>query len=428
MSEKSSVQTNKIQRNQIMAIGSQIRLSDSDPHSELDMYSYNSCKDADPEIIKKCNGIVFNKENIVVDGLPYIKTFNTSDNNLLPFLDSLEQFRTFLSYEGVLLRIFYFKDKWFVSTNKKLNAFRSKWSSKDSYGNILKNSIDYLYSQENSGVHSLLKDTDVFNPYKSFLNTLDKEHVYLLLLNNTYENRIVCNAPEFPSVYHVGTFIDNKLNLEHDISLPKLQEKHFESNEELVQFVDDISVQDNPGVYVFDKDKTPYQICKDEYSKLYSVRGNEPSIKFRYLQIRMDREQVDMLYYLYPTFADQFDNYENILYECAKQINYNYIKRFIKKKYITVSREDYQIMKKCHQWHLQDRERNRISLTKIIEVINEENATVLNRIIRKYKTEHETQQTRQQIRLLNPRAKSYGTPQIQPLRLEPVEKVDQIQI
>ena len=37
----------------------------------------------------------------------------------------------------------------------------------------------------------------------------------------------------------------------------------------------------------------------------------------------MDRENVDMLYYLYPKFADQFDNYENILYECAKQINYN---------------------------------------------------------------------------------------------------------
>ena len=83
-------------------------------------------------------------------------------------------------------------------------------------------------------------------------------------------------------------------------------------------------------------------------------------------------------------------------------------------------------MKKCHQWHLQDRERNRISLTKIIEVMNEESATVLNRIIRKYKNERETQQTRQQIRLLNPRAKSYGTPQIKPLVLEPAEKVENL--
>lgn len=427
MSE-SSVPTNKLYRNQIMAIGSQIRLSDSDPHYELDMYSYNSCSESDPEIIKKSNGIIFNKENIVIDGLPYIRSFKTSDDDLLPFLDSLDQFRTFLSHEGILLRIFYFKNKWFVSTNKKLNAFRSKWSSKDSYGNILKNAIDYLYSKENSDVFNLLKNTNVVNPYKSFLDTLDKDNIYLLLLNNTYENRIVCNSPEFPSVYHVGTFIDKKLNLDHNISLPKLQEKQFESNEDLVHFVDEISVQSNPGVYVFDKNNTPYQISKDEYYKLCSVRGNEPSIKFRYLQIRMDREKVDMLYYLYPRFADQFDNYENILYECAKQINYNYIKRFIKKKYITVPREDYQIMKKCHEWHLQDRERNRISLTKIIEVMNDESSTILNRIIRKYKTEKESQQTRQQIRLLNPRAKSYGTPQIKPLILDPVDKVEQLKI
>ena len=99
-----------------------------------------------------------------------------------------------------------------------------------------------------------------------------------------------------------------------------------------------------------------------------------------------------------------------------------YIKRFIKKKYITVPREEYQIMKLCHQWHLQDRERNRISLTKIIEVMNEQDATILNRIIRRYKSEQETQQSRQQIRLLNPRAKSYGTPQIKPVKLEPVNQ------
>ena len=85
-------------------------------------------------------------------------------------------------------------------------------------------------------------------------------------------------------------------------------------------------------------------------------------------------------------------------------------------------------MKQCHQWHLQDRERNRISLTKIIEVMNNQNASILNSIIRKYKNERDAQENRQQIRLLNPRAKSYGTPQIQPLRLEPVNKIESLKI
>ena len=44
---------------------------------------------------------------------------------------------------------------------QKINSFRSKWSSKDSYGNILKNSIDYLYSQTDSDVYKLLEKETV---------------------------------------------------------------------------------------------------------------------------------------------------------------------------------------------------------------------------------------------------------------------------
>jgi len=421
-SENNLVDTN-VDRNQIMAIGNQIRLSDSDPHLQLDMYTYNTCKNDDPDIIKKCNGVIFKKDKVVVPGLPFIETYLSSDKLSDSFITNT---RSFLSYEGTLLRIFFFESKWLVTTNKKLNAFRSKWSSKDSYGNIFKHAVEYLYSQTDSKLHKSLGKTST--PYKSFLNTLDKNNIYLLKIQNTFENRIVCNAPEFPTVYHIGTFKENVFYLDDDILIPKPEEKTFENDTEMLEFVDKLSTNENVGIDLYDKNNKPYLIMNSEYSKLHSVRGNEPSIKFRYLQVRMDREQVDMLYYLYPKFADQFDNYENILYECAKQINYNYIKRFIKKKYITVPREEYQIMKKCHQWHLQDRERNRISLTKIIEVMNEESATVLNRIIRKHKSERETQQTRQQIRLLNPRAKSYGTPQIQPLRLEPVNKIDSLKI
>ena len=85
-------------------------------------------------------------------------------------------------------------------------------------------------------------------------------------------------------------------------------------------------------------------------------------------------------------------------------------------------------MKQCHQWHLEDRERNRISLTKIIDVINNQSASILNSLIRKYKNEQETKQTKQQKRLLNPRAKSYGTPQIQPLPLDPIDNIQTLKI
>ncbi len=33
--------------------------------------------------------------------------------------------------EGTLIRIFYFNDKWIITTHRKLDAFKSKWGSEN---------------------------------------------------------------------------------------------------------------------------------------------------------------------------------------------------------------------------------------------------------------------------------------------------------
>ena len=94
---------------------------------------------------------------------------------------------------------------------------------------------------------------------------------------------------------------------------------------------------------------------------------------------------------------------------CIKEVNCKY-KSNSKKSFITAKglhKAIERLGEDIEQWLDTLDEQDR-------ELANEESATVLNRIIRKHKSERETQQTRQQIRLLNPRAKSYGTPQIQP--------------
>ena len=122
----------------------------------------------------------------------------------------------------------------------------------------------------------------------------------------------------------------------------------------------------------------------------------------------MDKSLVNKLYYLYPKFADAFDDYENTLYECAKQINKNYIDRFIKKKYVTVPKEEFYVMKSCHDWHLQDREKNRISLRKVIDTMNEQSASNLNRIIRRYKSEQVKDELSKHTKMTRLRARSFA--------------------
>ena len=44
-------------------------------------------------------------------------------------------------------------------------------------------------------------------------------------------------------------------------------------------------------------------------------------------------------------------------------------------------------MSNAHEWHQKDRDNNKISLDKIIEILNNQNPTILNRIIRRIKLE-----------------------------------------
>ncbi|NDG32425.1 hypothetical protein EB118_20415, partial [bacterium] len=53
------------------------------------------------------------------------------NNNIVSIFDKCSFYD---SYEGALIRMFYYKNKWYLSTNRKLDAYRSKWASKESFG------------------------------------------------------------------------------------------------------------------------------------------------------------------------------------------------------------------------------------------------------------------------------------------------------
>jgi hypothetical protein len=97
----------------------------------------------------------------------------------------------------------------------------------------------------------------------------------------------------------------------------------------------------------------------------------------------MNKTSRELLKYLYPQFIPIFDQYENILYNKAKEINNAYINRFIKKNYVSVPVEDYIVISSIHSWHVSDRTNNKVSIEKVIEVLNEQTPSNLNRMIKK---------------------------------------------
>ena len=164
---------------------------------------------------------------------------------------------------------------------------------------------------------------------------------------------IVCNPVDKPTILHVGTFKDDNIIFTEDIGVSKPQKHSFDNLDDLFNYVENEGWRRIQGVIIF-KGMQAVKIYNSKYNKYKLTRGNEQSIPYRYLQVRMDRDVRRQLYDLYPSFGSTFDQYEDILYIIAKSIYSSYVRRFIKGEYTTVPKDEYFIIKVCQEWHKED--------------------------------------------------------------------------
>ena len=380
----------ELSRKNIELVSNFVRLVDSDKENELDLFCYLNCKKDDPEFLKNCRGLVFNKDKLILNSFPYTMEYTEDDNDELSssLKDVFGECLFYNSYEGCLIRIFNFNNKWYISTNKKFDAFRSKWASKQSYGHFFREALKQQFlSNERlkSNIDLTLLNDNLDNIIDVFCTVLDKDKQYMFLLLNNSENRIVCSEPTVPTVYHVGTFVNNVLNMSEDIYIPYPEKLEFKDLEEIYDYVDSIDYNIMQGVIIFAPNNKQIKILNKRYADYYSVRGNEPSIKFRYLQVRMDSKNNNLIKKLYPNSVKDFEDYENLIYDACKNIYEAYVDRFIKKLYVTVPVEEFNVIKEAHTWYLQDRKTHKITYDKIIEILNKQTPTNINKIIKRLK-------------------------------------------
>jgi hypothetical protein len=216
----------------------------------------------------------------------------------------------------------------------------------------------------------------------------------MFLLKNTFDNRIVCVAPEDPVVYHVGTIIDGKLDIFDDCHIPKARQLFFDSTDDMISYLkNNMDVTRHQGLICFsnNKEKKHLKLIKEEYNAFFNARGNESSIKFRYLQVRAtNADYVDKLHVLYPHMSGTFQEIEKIISQIGCEIYSSYVNRFIRKKFVTLPTEDYAVMRECHRWHETDRTANRVSEEKIMEILNKQSPTSINKMIRRWKVVKDT--------------------------------------
>jgi hypothetical protein len=367
----------------------EIELVDVDDKYDLTMYSYKEgVTEKSAEEVRNCRGVVYAGDKVVMRTFGYTpEYFDNDDGKLREILSgvSLEDCYVFDSREGALIRVFFHTDKWFVCTHRKLDAYRSRWSSRDSFGEMFESAINYLYDSDADFAANLGEvNRDESKVLDRFFEKLDKGCSHTFLVSNTESNRIVCEAPPVPCVNYVGSFSpDGTEFIFFNTHVPTPVRYETTSIEQLIDQVKAVDPRRSQGVMVVCP--TGYfKITSSNYKRLYDLRNNCSSVKFRYLQLRSDKALLEAFVQLYPAHVEYFREYETIISIIAKNIHQAYINRFIKKQYTVVSPDEYSVIKVCHGKHIENRE-FKVTEERVYEALNSCSAVMLNRMIKNFK-------------------------------------------
>lgn len=396
-------------------ISADVRLTDS--KDNLKLYHYVYCDDDSSDEIKSYRGIVRDKntDEIVCKTFGYTPEYtlfeddekiNKSFENI-----NLNDCIVFEAEEGATIRVFYYQNKWYMSTHKKLDAFYSKWGTvkTKSFGEMFVDALDWEYENgewgnyynDNKKSNEDKEVPELTNTFEKYCTLLNKNKVYTFLVRNIETNRIVCKTDDHPQVYFIGSFdrersllnennwILNQKGLLKDnetmINTPKIIEG-LDTIDKVLKHVEYMNYNKKQGVIIYTPNNNhQFKILNPKYSDYFRARGNEPSIKFRYLQVRNDEEMVRLLFELYPDQIPVFEKYEKIIMELAKKIYNSYVTRYIiRNQYVVLPQTEYYIMRECHNWHLQNKKQNRITINHVLREITNQEITKLNRMIKLY--------------------------------------------
>lgn len=355
----------------------------TDDDGFLQIYSYKHC-DNTTKYAWDYRGLVLNGERKLFRSLGYTPEYNDQEKDNVEKDFNFKDFKFFRSEEGTLLRMFYFEEqgKWYLTTHRKLDAFKSRWGSASSFGDIFLDSLSDL---------DYMRDTPRDDLLSKLTEKMDKNFVYFFLVRNTSNNRIVAKPPSSPTVFQIGAmdvttgdFFHEKIIQE--VGIHTQTQVQLENWDDVFTFVKNIDPFDCQGLIGFNNGST-LKIINSKYQLYSQVRGNESSLLYRYLHIRSNPSYLKMINEIYPEHVGTFVMYENTIFKIAKSIHTSYINRFVNKQHVVVPQDEYRIVSECHGWHISNRQTNKVSLSVVLATLSQERfASTLFQIIKRYMT------------------------------------------
>ena len=285
-------------------------------------------------------GFIYQDNRLVCKTFPYSDELTIENSEEIKSRLSEGEWKFFPSYEGTILRIVNDGDNQLICTHKKLDAFNSRWGSEQSFGDLFKTSITECSKEENA--------------FEKFLGTLkdDKHHTFLLCSN--LDSRIVANRDN--EVFYVGSFdatthkylgvlesVSNSISTfcksikSLDINLTQDKDNVFEQISDYVENkVEPFSQQGL--VAIRQDDLSVFKVLNSVYKNLSELRGNNPSLPTRYLELLLKRK--DLVLDFCTVFSNkhhEFGYISELLDDTTGYLLNVILTRYLKKRFMHVS-------------------------------------------------------------------------------------------
>ena len=368
-----------------------------DVWEDLEVYHAVDCNDYSPDNIKEARGLIKTSEGkVVCKSFPYTSEITTNNKELIdkivvPFVEM--KAKAYVSYEGTILRVWNYKDNWWISTHRRIDAFKSRWGSDFSYGTLF---VQTLYKQRFE-VPRLSEISSEETVASKFYEGLDKTKVYLFLLRNDRKNRIVCSEFDFQAIFTVGAFQQDSEgewryiegeNLKDEVGFGTAPEVQYNSLEDLLNKVNEANIESNQGAVLI-KDGKSVKILNPEYERLSKIRNNEPSILIAYIKSKKTNTTEELLN-LYPEMKEEITEFEKILENIVQNMFKKYVNRYVYKRVSILPPDQYRLVNLVHNEYLATKKQSsqkgvKVTLETIRKTFYEQNPVLLLNMFRSYK-------------------------------------------
>ena len=185
------------------------------------------------------------------------------------------------------------------------------------------------------------------------------------------KNRIVCQIEE-PSIclLEVTEFGGKRLPTQLNYPHPRVETKNtisFPSDDteailvDLKQYVMGMDWKECTGILcdtVIDGVRICQKVVPPSYDMYREIRGDEPNMTLRYLQLRSDPDRLEVLIDLFPEEKSLFSEIEKkIAHDIPETLIENYVARYERKEYLRLTKEAFYILETANRIHKSSEEK-----------------------------------------------------------------------